>query len=93
MGVPFYHAPWFRRCFCEILLFLIQAGKSGSSKVLSGHENDSRNLDETTHVANDVSDIGNVIRGLHMTRDEDAGLTANPEFEATVITKLHAGNQ
>ena len=49
-----------------------------------------RNLDETTHVANDVFDIGKVIRGLHMTRDEDAGLTSSPEFAATVIANLHA---
>ena len=68
----------------------MQAGRSESSQVLSGHDNDSRNLDEITHVANDVSDIGKVIRGLHMTRDEDTGLTSSPEFAATVIANLHA---
>lgn len=90
MGAPIYHAPWFRRCLCEILLFLIQAGRSESSQVLSGHDNVSRNLDEITHVANDVSDIGKAIRGLHMTRDEDTELTSSPEFAATAILNLHA---
>ena len=90
MDAPIYHARWFRRWICEILLFLIQAGRSESSQVLSGHDNVSRNLDEITHVANDVSDIGKVIRGLHMTRDEDTELTSSPEFAATVIANLHA---
>lgn len=50
----------------------------------------SRNVDELTRIVDDVSDPESTNYGHHMTREQVAELTSNPESSAAVSAYLHA---